>query len=133
MSENERSPKEILSDIQSALGAATADERLMALASLRELSYSSAAVLRQLEKMAISDRSKTVRETALNILQTPLHRQIRVRGLQLPQHVRRMLVIEIKAWEQDELLDETRAEVLRERYAFDFQPAPAKATPAQSE
>ena len=132
MSENEeRSPKEILSEIQRALDGTTADERLAALASLNELTYSSAAILRQLDKIAVSDRSKAVREAAFKTLQLPLHRQIRARGTQLAQHTRRLIATEISSWEQDEILDETRAEVLRERYAFDFEPAPAKTTPAQ--
>ena len=131
MSENERSPKEILRDIQTALGASTADERLAGLAELNELTYSSGALMKQVEKMAISDRSKAVREAAVESLRLPLHRQIRARTAHLSQHYRRMLVDEIAVWEQDELLDGAHAEVLRERYAFDLKAAPAKEAPAQ--
>ncbi len=133
MSENERSPKEILGEIQSALRAATAEERLAALTELNSLTYSSGALLKQVEKMAVSDRSKAVREAALESLRLPLHRQIQARNAQLSQHYRRMMVDEIAVWEQDELLDGTRAEVLRERYAFDLAPAPVKAATAPSQ
>ncbi len=131
MSENERNPKEILAEIQAGLDADTVAERQAALDALHDLPYGSTALLRKLERMALDDRSKTIRESALAVVTLPLYRQIQARQSNLPTYSRRMIVDEIIRWQADGLLDEPRAAVLRERYAFDFEPAPAKKAPAQ--
>ncbi len=133
MSETERTPIEILSEIQADLQAAKADERQAALKALSELAYSNAAILRLIEKLALRDRSKSVREGALELLETPLYQRIQARRSELPERSRRMIVDEIAIWEEDGLLDETRAKLLRGRYAFDLKPAPAKKIAVQPE
>ena len=133
MSETERSPKEVLTEIQEGLVAPTAAERLAALSTLKTLSFSSVAVLRRLEKMALNDRSQAVKKAALDVLQMPLHRQVQAHQSKLAEFSRRMVLTEIEVWREDGLLEERQADVLRERYAFDMQPAPeapAKTTPA---
>ncbi|MBT3336742.1 MAG: hypothetical protein HN855_01355 [Anaerolineae bacterium] len=133
MSETERTPKEILTEIHTGLRASKAEERQESLTALNTLAYSSGAILRELEKMALSDRSKAVRETALETLQTPLYRQLQTRQARLPQHSRRMIVDEIAIWEKDGLLDESRSQILRQRYDFDLKPAPVDQKSALSQ
>lgn len=133
MSDSELSPKEALAEIQQGLQAAQAEERLQSLAALNTLTYSSASILRQLEKMALSDRSKAVRAAALDTLQEPLYAQIQARQTNLPRHSRHLIVNEIDVWEKDGLLDEVHAQILRQRYAFDLESVPVAQKPALSQ
>lgn len=73
--------------------------------------------------MALNDRSKAVRAAALDLLKSPLNRQIRARNSQIPLRTRQFITDEIIQWERDGLLKEGQAQILKQRYDFDFAPA----------
>jgi len=119
-------PQNILAEIQKGLDHARAEERLKSIEMMSTLTYSSKAILSQLEKMAFKDRSVAVRVAALSVLRMPLHRQIRARNTHLLLRTRQIIADEIIQWGKDGLLNEVQTETLHERYAFDFVPAPVE-------
>jgi hypothetical protein len=95
MEEKTATPEETLVEIQRGLAAPQAETRLQSLARLGKLSYSNQSVLRQLEKMAIADRSKAVKEKVWDLLASPLYRQIQARNTNLPLRTRQIILNEI--------------------------------------
>ena len=126
-------PSTILVEIQQGLVHAQAEERLKSIDALRPLGYSSQTILRQLEKMAINDRSKTVRSAALELLESPLNRQIRARNSRIPLRERQVIAGEIIQWEKDGLLNEGQSQILKQRYDFDFARTPIDQTPTEAQ
>ena len=133
MSEKERTPKEILAEIQVDLDSSVAAEREAALDALSELAYSSGTIMRMLERIALMDSSEAVRDKALQVLDMPVYRQIQARQSKLAEFSRRVVLKEIAAWEEDGLLDGMRAKVLRGRYNFDMRPVALEEKTAQPE
>jgi len=126
-----RSPEETLADIQDRLQGETAQTRLRAIKDLQELTFSSPAILRRLEEMAIQDKSKVVREAARAALASPAHRYIHSRTAILNSKDRKTILDEIAVWESQGLINPDQADVLRKRYDFDLEPVPAElASPA---
>ncbi|MBL6960990.1 MAG: hypothetical protein ISR59_07755 [Anaerolineales bacterium] len=126
-------PSTILVEIQQGLVHAQAEERLKSIDALRPLGYSSQTILRQLEKMAINDRSKAVRSAALEQLESPLNRQIRARNSRMPLRERQVIAGEIIQWEKDGLLNEGQSQILKQRYDFDFARTPIEQTPTEAQ
>ena len=127
----------ILAEIRQGLYHAKAEERLSSIDALRPLGYSSQTILHQLEKMALNDRSKDVRTAALELLESPLNRQIQARNSRVLLRNRQIIADEITQWDKDGLLNEGQAQILKQRYDFDFPPAikeqsPAKAQPKET-
>lgn len=125
-------PAEILAEIKVDLDAPHAETRLSALQRLSELAYSTQTILHTLEQMALNDRSKAVRKDALDLLAAPLYRQLQRRNTKLPLHTRQMILGEIETWRADGLLNDARADVLRQRYDLDPKSAPASQADART-
>ncbi len=116
-------PEEALSSIHAGLKDNSVQTRLDAIQKLGAQKFSSPAILRTLEELVIKDRSKLVREAALNALSTPAHRYIQSRAVKLNPRERKGLLNEINNWEIQGLIQHGQANVLRQRYDFDLKPA----------
>ncbi|MBN1450274.1 MAG: hypothetical protein JW963_04590 [Anaerolineales bacterium] len=117
-------PEEILAGIHASLKSQTVQTRLDAIQKLVEQKFSSPAILRLLEDMALKDRSKPVREAALKVLDTPTHRYIQGRTAKLNRKERQTVLTELANWETEGLIPTYQADVIRQRYNFDLKPAP---------
>ncbi len=117
--------KEILSDLQSG----NTGKQLNAIARLRTMEFSSEAIRRELETLALKAVSGEVRRSALVALDLPANRAVqkRVNANKLDRVMRYMILCEIEEWVKNNLLDRQSAEVIRRRYDFDFEPLPAPA------
>jgi len=136
-------PEEILTGIQAGLKSETSRTRLAAIQKLAEIKYSSPAILRILEGLALKDKSKSVREAARLTLTSPAHRYIQGRTSKLERKERQAILEEIGDWENQGIIQADQADVIRQRYDFDLksaappqdlpapttQPRPTSATP----
>ncbi len=123
-------PEETLQRIQALLQDGQASTRLAAIQELASQNFSSPAILRRLEMLALRDPSKPVRAAARQALESPTHRYIQARTTKLNRRERQALLDEIAAWQEQGLLQPEQADVLRARYDFDLQPS---APPPQPE
>lgn len=118
---------QLLQDLQSE------DESriLSALETLKTLSYSSEAVRLQLEKISLRGVSRKVRSEARALLNSSANRAVTQRFNQnrLDRKTRDLMLGEIKAWAQNELIEKETADVLSRRYDFDIAPPPAQPKP----
>ncbi|MFZ5909996.1 MAG: hypothetical protein ACOYYU_08275 [Chloroflexota bacterium] len=122
-------PEETLKRIQALLEDGQASTRLAAIQELTGQPYSSPAILRRLETLALRDPSKPVRAAARQALESPTHRYIQARTAKLDRRERQVILREIAAWEEQGLLQTEQADVLRARYDFDLRPAPPPSQP----
>lgn len=124
MSENEN-PEEVLNKILAGLRSGVVEDRAGAVRQIRELSYSSEAIRRELELLARKDENKYIRADALAALNTPANRMVqkRLTSNSLDRGTRYVILQEIKEWEKSELVEEQHADLLRRRYDFDFDSA----------
>ncbi|MFZ5819580.1 MAG: HEAT repeat domain-containing protein [Chloroflexota bacterium] len=116
-------PEETLKRIQALLEDGQASTRLAAIQELASQNYSSPALLRRLETLALRDPSKPVRAAARQALASPTHRYIQGRTTKLDRRERQAILREIAAWNEQGLLKGEQADVLRARYDFDLQPS----------
>jgi hypothetical protein len=119
------SPEEILAGILAGLRSENAQDRLDAIQKLNEQKFSSPAILRTLEELAINDGSKAVRE-AIRLV-SPTHRYIQSRIASLNHKERQAILLEIADWENRGLVPTNQADVIRQRYNFDLKPAEIQA------
>jgi hypothetical protein len=126
-----QTPEEILKRIQGSLNSSDAKERLGAIQELLDQKYSSPAILRALERMALKDKSKAVREASRQALDSPTHRYIQGRTAKLKRKERQTILDEIAEWETQGLIQEDQAVVIRRRYDFDLKPAASAPLPDQ--
>ena len=92
------------------------------LAAIRELertNFSSEAILRQLEIMAM-DASGSLRKSALDALRFQTSQFVASKLSDLVKHDRLIILKEIDKWRKAGLLDEEQAEILSRRYDFDI-------------
>lgn len=122
-------PEENLKRIQALLQDSDASARLAAIQELAAQTYSSPAILRALESLALRDPSKPVRQAARQALETPTHRYIQARTTQRNRRERQAILEEIAAWEGQGLLQTDQADLLRARYDFDLRPAAPRPQP----
>ncbi len=118
----------LLADLQSGNEA----RALAAAAELKTIRFTSEAILRQLEKLALGG-ADSLRAAALAALNLPTSRFVYSRLSSLNRASRAMLLNEIAAWQEDGLVEPHRAEVLRRQYDFDIyapQPEVKPAAPA---
>jgi hypothetical protein len=87
-----------------------------AIESLKGAEASSPEILSALEGVAAHDPSRVLREAALEALNAPVHRGLRMRSSHLPPYRREMVQAEIDTWEDDGLISSLQAAVLRSRY-----------------
>jgi len=136
MSENESNiPREILDEVLQALQSDKQAIRMQSLLRLQSLTYSSEAIRKMLEQLAIQDENSDIRKEALAALDLPTHRHVQSRSNKLMRNSRYSLLEQIDNLEKDGLLDGQRAEVIRRRYDFDIDSPPAvpKSTSSPSE
>ncbi len=124
------SPEETLKRIQTLLQDEQPAIRLAAIQELLTLNYSSAALLRSLETLALRDPSEPVRQAAREALTWPVHRYIQARIIKLDRRTRQAILDEIETWQQQGILQTEQAQIIRTRYDFDLRPA---APPPQPE
>lgn len=122
-----RKPDVVLDKIYKRLQGEDDIVILQAIAELANLNYSSVAIRRRLEKLAVKSESPTVRMDALNALNLPANRAVQgqTTSRKLERNVRFALLHEVDDWESSELLNKQTADVLRRRYDFDIAPRPA--------
>lgn len=119
-------PEEILNEILDALKSADPEKSISAMARLRTLNFSSEAIRRALEILALQSEREDVRRNALAALDLPANRivQKRITSNKVDRGTRYVLLKEIEEWVKGNLLDRQNADVIRRRYDFDFEPAP---------
>lgn len=116
-------PEETLKRIQDLLRDEQPTIRLAAIQELLTLNYSSAALLRTLETLALRDPSEAVRQAAREALNSPTHRYIQARIAKLDRRTRQAILDEIETWQKQGILQAEQALVMRTRYDFDLHPA----------
>src|SRR6266487_5976713 len=93
---------------------------LSALQELNNLNFSSPAILRELERLAIYPPDEEVRNSARQSLNTSVHQFIRSNMNKLNRGERAFLLKQIEQWEEDGLLESNLANVIKQRYNFDI-------------
>lgn len=129
-----RKPEEILTELHEDLQSEDDVVVLQALSALSNLNYSSEAIRRRLEWIAVNNDNKDIRSTALALIDSPSNRAVQRHLIanKLDRGARYTLLQEINDWEKSSLLDKQSANVIRRRYDFDFTAAPAKQAAPQS-
>ena len=104
--------------IMADLLSGDATRQLSAIRDLERLNFSSAAILRQLEQLAIQD-NPVVRKAALDALDLQTNLFVSSKLTSLTRSDRGIVLREIENWEENDLVEPHRADVLRRRYNFD--------------
>ena len=130
MGERERSfalteptEQEVLNQLLDDLKSGMTSRQMYAIFELGKINFSSEAVVRQLEKLALGEDSK-VRTAALEALKLKTITRVAQKKSKENLFLRALLVKEIDTWESDGLIEPHRAEVLRRRYDYDFDAQP---------
>jgi hypothetical protein len=89
--------------------------------------------LRALEIVAAQDPSETLRDTALDALQAPVHQNERLRISGLTISTQKRIRTEIDRWESDKLISSRQAAILRARYPLTVTPSAAIKAKAKRE
>ena len=121
--------QEILDGILEGLRS---DDRVRLLDSIRELeanNFSSEAIRRQLEKLALTG-DKEIQQSAITALAFKTNRYIASRNSALNRNLRETIIKQIENWEMDGIIQSIQAVVLKQRYNFDVTPLPSRPTPA---
>lgn len=126
MPEEHKSPAEVLQEILAALRSNEPQVRLQGVARLHEISYSSEAIVNELERMALRDYNEDAQREAKYALNLATQQHVRSRLNTLDSREREIILGEIKKWEASGLLNAENAEIIRYRYSFDKTPANAK-------
>ena len=127
MTEQNRSPEEILNRILAELASGESGRVRAAITELEACNYSSPAIINQLEQLALQD-DEEIRKEALAILNTSTHRYIRSRVSKLDFANRKIMLDELATLQKQGLLEASKADVIKLRYNFDIAPPPAKPT-----
>lgn len=122
--------EQVLERILAALQSEESNDRLAALHDLAKLNYSSPAILQCIERMALNDQMNAVQSEARKALSSSAHRYIQGRLASLSRNERQHLLEEIETWKEDGLIRPEQAEILRQRYNFDFVPTTTPPVPA---
>lgn len=120
---NTKAQQEILAKILEGLGSSELNDQMSALHDLEKLTYSSPAILKRLEQLAVNNLDLSAKSLASQLLESPVHRFIQGRTANLSRATRQLVLDEIEKWEQARLIETERAKVLRQRYNFDIEPA----------
>jgi hypothetical protein len=107
------SPEEILAGILAGF-AVKCPRPLDAIQKLNEQKFSSPAILRTLEELAINDGSKAVREAAYQALVSPTHRYIQSRIASL-NHKERQAILRDRRLGKPGTRPTNQADVIRQR------------------
>lgn len=121
--------QEVLNELLANLKSGDEARQMDGLQKLGTINFSSDAVVKQVEKLALSE-SAEVREAALNALKLKTSKLV-AQKRSVESHFNRSLIVkEIDAWEAEGLLEPHRAEVIRRRYDFDLASGQAEALPS---
>ncbi|MBI5932617.1 MAG: hypothetical protein HY867_02830 [Chloroflexi bacterium] len=126
--------QDVLNELLANLKSGDVSRQMDGLQKLGAINFSSDAVVKQLEKLALGENEE-VRAAALNALKLKTSKLVAQKRAVENKFNRALIVKEIGGWETDGLLEPHRAEVIRRRYDFDSesaQPA-ARLTPAKAE
>ncbi|MEW5941731.1 MAG: hypothetical protein AB1750_18870, partial [Chloroflexota bacterium] len=121
--------KKILNRLLADLQSADASRARAAIAELETLRFSSEAVLRQLERLALGEDAE-LRAAALRAFDLPASRFVASRVSAHVKFSRQLFLDEIEIWVKNGLLDSARAEVIRRRYDFDIREVEPASAPA---
>ena len=130
-----RKPEDILTELYQNLQSEDDVVVIQAISSLSNLNYSSEAIRRRLEWLAVNSDNKDICNKALALIDSPSNRAVQRRLIanKLERGVRYTLLQEINGWEKSSLIDKQSANVIRRRYDFDVTAAPAKQAAPQSQ
>jgi len=121
---------QVLERLLAGLQSADTVRQAEALDELRKLRFSSTMILREIETLALS-KTKEIRQSALETLDTQAHKYIRSQITKLGFNERQKLLSEIKEWLAQGLIQPAAAEVITRRYNFDMPgAAPARTASA---
>jgi len=119
----------ILGDLQSKVEA----RQIAALNELREITYSSEAILNRLEELALNAQG-AVKQMALSALNLKTSQFVASKLSSIPKGDRQLILREIEEWLEDGLIEKHQVEVLRRRYDFDIKPGiPARPVPQEAD
>ena len=117
--QSDLSQEEILKHLRNEMESKEAKVRLNAVKQVAGLSFTSFPTRLMLEKLAITDRSKSIRALALEILSKPLYSRVQKRASKLSRSHRKTFLAEISDWKERGLIKPEQADVLTKRYDFD--------------
>ena len=106
------------------------ERQLSAIREIESLTYSSEAIVLQLERLALKGED-AVRKPALNALNLKTSQFVVSKRTALAKHTRHLILVEIEAWRENGLIEPHHAEVLKRLYDFDMiEGRSVKAVPA---
>ena len=116
------------------LGALKSDDETRQRAAIQDLeriNYSSEAIVSQLEQLVLQG-NETIKKLALNALSLRTSQSVTSNLSGISRQSRKLILDEIDAWQEDELIEPYRAEIIRRRYDFDITPGiPVKMASAE--
>ena len=112
--------QEILNALLANLKSEDATRQMDGLQKLGAINFSSDAVVRQVEKLALGENEE-VRAAALNALKFKTSKMVAEKRSKenMVRFDRSIIVQALSEWETDGLIESHRAEVIRRRYDFD--------------
>ena len=113
----------ILDRILAGLKSDDMNQQLAAIHELENVSFSSEAIVLQLEQLALHSEG-AVQKFAVAALAYKNNQFVASQLSTLSKPNRKLILDEIDEWLADGLIEAQRAEVLRRHYDFDMQPAP---------
>ncbi|HXQ33487.1 MAG TPA: hypothetical protein VN843_05650, partial [Anaerolineales bacterium] len=93
--------------------------QLAAIHDLGKINYSSEAILRELEQLALGEEN-AVQKLALAALSLETNQNIASKRSKQTRSSRNLILKEIDGWQADDLIESRQAEVLRRHYDFDI-------------
>lgn len=115
----EHSAQATLDRIFGDLASDDVTRQLSALNELERTGYSSAAILSQLERLAIHAEGE-VQKLAISALNLKTNQRVSALRTDISKQSRMLILREINTWKNSGLLEPHRADVLRRRYDFDI-------------
>ena len=119
--------QKLLDQILNDLKSDDTSRQLEGMQTLEKVTYSSKAILFELERLAIQGM-EDVREKALAALSSQTNQYISKQLSKLSRSERQFVLKQIEFWEENRLIEPPRAEVLRRRHDFDTKLRPASKT-----
>ncbi|MDH5508609.1 MAG: hypothetical protein OEZ02_15410, partial [Anaerolineae bacterium] len=105
-------------DLLKALLSEDANVRGEAIKHTKQLKASSAEIVRELEMIALEDRSKKNREAAIMALLSGAHRSIQRNSCDVPPAGRSLIIKEIARWTAAGIINLEQSQILTQRYDF---------------
>lgn len=116
-----QNPQETLNRLLADLKSEAVERQLSALHELTMLEFSSEAIVRQLEKLALQ-ADGPVKKFAFEALDLQTSQLVASRTFSLPKPERELILREVNKLKEAELLHDRQAEIISRRYDFDLRP-----------